>query len=276
VTKGDLKIIRYLLRHGADLNLRDLSTLTGKETWTPLETACSRGNIAVIEMLLRMGADPNQGNPVELALTSAFPFQMFSFQTQSKEYLRIAILELLLTYEANVNQRDDDSDTPLQAAIWQGASQCAYRLVEKEADVNAAPSKGLRGGTALQAAAAVGDVAMVEYLLRKGAEVNAPAVLDNGVTALQAAAIKGYLRVAQILLEHGADIDAPASPDNGRTAIDGAAEYGRLDMVQLLLDNYRGPQLVVNLVQSAYSAAIRGNQWHVMDLLESSQSDMYA
>lgn len=116
---------------------------------------------------------------------------------------------------------------------------------------------------------------MVEYLLTKGAEINAPAAVNNGVTALQAAAINGHLRIAQILLEHGADIDAAASPDNGRTAIDGAAEFGRLDMVQLLLDNYNGPQPVANWVQSAYGAAKMGNQWHVMDLLKSYRPDIF-
>ena len=110
---------------------------------------------------------------------------------------------------------------------------------------------------------------MVEFLLLKEAEVNTPAAPNHGVTALQAAAINGQLRIAQILLEHGADIDAAASLINGRTAIDGAAEFGRLDMVQLLLDNYHGPRLVADWVQSAYSAAKRGNQWHVMELLRS-------
>lgn len=150
---------------------------------------------------------------------------------------------------------------------------CAYRLLEKGAKVNAAPSKGLRGRTALQAAAAVGEVTMVKQLLLKGAEVNAAAAMDNGATALQAAAINGHLQVAQILLEHGADICAAASPVNGRTAIEGAAEFGRLHMVELLLDNYHDPQPIANMVHSAFSAAKRGNQWHIMKLLESYRND---
>ena len=222
-----------------------------------------------------MGADPNEGNPLRFTFTESYiPLEMLN--QNNKRNIEDSDLEVLLNYGANVNQRYYDSDTPLQTAILEEEFECAYRLIEKGAHINAAPSKGQRGRTALQAAASVGDVDMVEHLLSKGADVNAPAALDNGATALQAAAIKGYLRVAQILLEHGADIDAKASIDNGRTAIDGAAEFGRLDMVQLLLDNYHGPKPVAELVQSAYAAAEKGNQWHVMDLLKSYQSDIYA
>lgn len=72
-------------------------------------------------------------------------------------------------------------------------NDCAYRLIEAGAYINALASRGKRGRTTLQAAVSVGDVGMVEYLLSKGANVNAPAAFVNGVTALQAAAIKGCL-----------------------------------------------------------------------------------
>ena len=99
-------------------------------------------------------------------------------------------------------------------------------LIELGADINADPSAREPGRTALQTAAELGDVEMVQVFLSKGAHVNAPPALVFGVTALQAAAIKGHLRIVQILLENGADIDSEPSPNEGRRAIDGAAEWG--------------------------------------------------
>ena len=104
VTTGDLKIIKYLLRHGADLNLRGISKFIGKGPWTPLETACWLGKIAVVETLLRMGADPNKGNPLRWTLAEpSFPFLIFLVPKKQKRNSKMAILELLLTYEVNVN-----------------------------------------------------------------------------------------------------------------------------------------------------------------------------
>lgn len=274
VSNAHLEIIGCLLRHGADPNLPGQPTVAGRWPRTPLEIACVQRNTGVVEMLLRRGADPNKGCPLRENLTTSVSIVYGPFpRTQQDKLSRLAVQELLLMYNADVNQRDDDSDTPLQTAISRELFDSAYRLLEKGAKVNAAPSNGLRGRTALQAAATVGEVTMIEHLLSKGAEVNAAAAMDNGVTALQAAAIKGHLHVAQILLEHGADIGAAASPINGRTAIEGAAEFGSLHMVELLLDNYHGPQPVANLIHSAYSAAKRGNQWYVMKRLESYQKD---
>jgi ankyrin repeat protein len=255
----NISMIKYLLRHGADPNQLDLLGSGDEEPRKPLEMACKDGNLSVVKTLLCAGADPNEGSPLQATFTRRRP---------RKGGSKVDVVEVLLKYGADVNQRYYDTDTPLQTAILEEEFECAYRLIEKGAHVNAAPSKGERGRTALQAAASVGDVDMVEHLLSKGADVNAPAAVESGATALQAAAIKGYLRIAQILLEHGAEIDAKAGIDNGRTAIDGAAEFGRLDMVKFLLDNYHGLKPVAELVASAYAAAEKGNQWYVMDLLK--------
>jgi ankyrin repeat protein len=61
-------------------------------------------------------------------------------------------------------------------------------------------------GSAIQAAADVGNVEVVEYLLSNGADAN----LAGGQygCALQAAAIQNYDRVVEVLLEHGANVNA--------------------------------------------------------------------
>lgn len=87
----NLKIIRYLVKCGADLNLPDISQFGNKEPWTPLERVCWLGKIAVVETLLRMGADPNKGHPLRLTLTeSVSPFEALIFRRQRKGKSRIA------------------------------------------------------------------------------------------------------------------------------------------------------------------------------------------
>ncbi|KAE9385090.1 hypothetical protein BT96DRAFT_773109, partial [Gymnopus androsaceus JB14] len=56
---------------------------------------------------------------------------------------------------------------------------------------------------ALQAAALIGNEAIVQLLLSNGADVNAQGGLFGN--ALQAAAYKGLEAVVQLLLRHGAD-----------------------------------------------------------------------
>ncbi|KAI4210471.1 MAG: hypothetical protein LQ351_006697 [Letrouitia transgressa] len=259
----DEMIIEWLLRYGADPNetyFDDSLFDCEYQERSPLEQACYCYNVDAIRSLLRAGADINQG----CALLSFFG------DNEDEDYddFKMKILEVLLSYEVDVNKRYYNTDTPLQSAIKGEEFECAYLLIEAGARINDPASEGEEGRTALQAAASVGSVDLVEQLLLRGADVNTPAADVNGVTALQAAAIKGYLRIAQILLEHGADIDAEAGIKNGRTAIEGAAEFGRIDMVKFLLDNYQGPKPISEICVSAYKAAKKGNQWFVMELLE--------
>jgi ankyrin repeat protein len=260
IDEGGHSVLRLLLRNGADPNQPVFSGSNELDSESPLERACAIGNISGIQILLRAGADTSHGHAL---------WSVFSCFKWDKSDCKLKILEILLKYGADANKRCYDYDIPLQKAIIEKEFSCAYRLIDMGALINDSASRGKGGRTALQAAVEVGDVDMVEHLLSRGADVNAPAAFVDGVTALQAAAIKGYLRIAQILIEHGADIGARAGIENGRTAIEGAAEFGRIDMVKFLLDNYHGPKAIPQLCDSAYKAAEKGNQWYVMDLLNS-------
>jgi ankyrin repeat protein len=121
--------------------------------------------------------------------------------------------------------------TALQAAAARGHDQIVQRLLEKGADVNA--PAGDDYGTALQAAAARGHDQIVQRLLEKGADVNAPARRAYG-TALQMAASKGHDQIVQRLLEEGADVNAPARGEYG-TALQAAAARGHDQIAQRLL-----------------------------------------
>ena len=123
--------------------------------------------------------------------------------------------------------------TALVAAISTRNLLTVNLLLENGADVNLRPCRSTR--TPLQGAAELGDLILVQRLIDRGAEINAPAARKGGGTALQLAAIGRFIPVIQLLLKFKAKVDAPAGLIDGRTALEGAAEHGRLDTVALLL-----------------------------------------
>lgn len=161
---------------------------------------------------------------------------LISASVKEKEELILRVLDK----GADVNEAGNGyrSYTPIQAAAATGNLSLVKELLKRDADINA-PASSDCGRTALQAACCEDEVNMelVEFLLYAGAEVNAKTGVGRGVTALQAAAIQGHLKLANILLARGADVNAHPAIKQGRTALEGAAEHGRLDMVQVLLNN---------------------------------------
>jgi ankyrin repeat protein len=97
---------------------------------------------------------------------------------------------------------------------------------------NCVNEKSKSGVTALWHAAHVEDIALVQLLLDRGADIKAEN--NNGTTALHIAAEKENRAVAQLLLDRGADVDAKRR--SGETALHIAAKYGSKTVAQLLLD----------------------------------------
>ncbi|KAI1472463.1 ankyrin [Daldinia caldariorum] len=123
--------------------------------------------------------------------------------------------------------------TPLLKAIETRNKSLVQFIIDRGAQVNAMATLGIRR-TPLQAAAEQGNLDIVQLLFRNGADVNANPATFEGRTALQCAAMSGNCNIAALLLDHCADLSAPPSPFNGRWPIEAAAEHGRLDMIQFL------------------------------------------
>ncbi|KAH6874420.1 ankyrin repeat-containing domain protein [Thelonectria olida] len=105
-------------------------------------------------------------------------------------------------------------------------------------------SYGVRGMNALQAAAECGDLALIQYLVYRGADINFPASENEkcgGRTALQAAAERGNDEVVEYLLQAGADIHAPPGKGSGITVLEGAAKaIARVDFAAKRLNTEAG------------------------------------
>jgi hypothetical protein len=108
-------------------------------------------------------------------------------------------------------------------------------LLENGADVNGPASSPL-----LLKFKYEGDAPAIEFLLDRGADVNAAA--QGGKTALHVAAVNGRAEALKLLIERGADINA-VGPE-GRTALHLAASSGRVEAIKLLIEG--GADLTVS------------------------------
>jgi len=114
------------------------------------------------------------------------------------------------------------------AAVF-GHKDVAEYLLEKGAEMNAAAINGT-GYNALTGAVASGHTTLVSWLLANGAEPNYR--YGAGYSPLLTAAANGHLGVVSILLASGADLHAKTN--DGKTALSFAEERGHAEVVEFL------------------------------------------
>ncbi|HEX9048880.1 MAG TPA: ankyrin repeat domain-containing protein [Verrucomicrobiae bacterium] len=189
--QGQVKVVNYLLDHGADVNAG----------WPALYQATRTGNRAMVELLLQRGADVNQN--AEYGRTAL---------TVAAEEGFISILELLLANKANPNVTDNrNGQTPLWLAMYKGHDKCVKLLLAAGANVDAEASDFLQPSssprqTSLSLATERGWMEMIKLLIAAKANPNAGA---KNPPLLCAVAITN-LEAAAILLHVGANPNAAA------------------------------------------------------------------
>jgi ankyrin repeat protein len=241
VSNHDLKTVQLLIDYGADVNAPYMSEdhvdseseqtesdSQERKLGPPLLEAANAQNHAITLLLLEKGAS------VEIDSDTASPL------TAAAEGLAEEVVKTLLDWKMNVHhQHRESGQNALMALIeairelykrhavapWQDQPSASFAetmdkarrisnlLLEHHIDVNA---RGGQYGSALAAAASVGDFAFTELLLKHGADVHARGGKDN-VTAL-IAAVEGcrdcrdgrsYEAIIDLLLENGANVNTP-------------------------------------------------------------------
>lgn len=201
----------------------------------PLEVSVRIGNVNVVRVLLDHDADANT-NPSKIGGPRVLQIAVENGHTD--------IVRLLLDKSADVHVWAG-SRSLLLAAVDGSHMEIVKLLLARGADVNA----GQNGRTSLQTAAKRGDSELVRLLLDSGGEVNSAPSGESGLTALQGAAWGGHTAIVELLLARKADVNAPPARD-GWTALQGAARGGHTDIVRVLLAN----QAKVNALPSRAGA----------------------
>ncbi|HQR05092.1 MAG: ankyrin repeat domain-containing protein [Proteobacteria bacterium] len=155
----------------------------------------------------------------------------------------------------------DRIGTPLMIAAWEGNISLMEYLVSRGARVNA---MNAHGEQALMMAAWKGQKAAVAWLLDHGAQVSRPGLQWS---ALHYAVFAGHGEVAQLLMARGADVNGRAP--NGSTVLMMAAREGHEALAHTLLEAGADPRPVNERGDSALSWAMRYNNLRIARLISS-------
>ena len=184
--EGYLQVVRYLLRHGVNVNVLDSANDT------PLLLASWRGHLDVVQCLLEHGADMNLlDNEHDAPLTLA------AF------YGHVDVVRLLLEHNAEPNSQDKDGYTPLHDVMGGGRfnaerAQIVRLLLEHGADPNARDHKLQTPLHLVSMRADLLDV--LRLLLEHRADLDAKD--EDGKTPLQLSLDKGRDEVTRLLSEY--------------------------------------------------------------------------
>lgn len=194
-----VSVVEYLLAHGADVHSKDKGGLV------PLHNACSYGHYEVTEMLVKHGANVN--------VADLWKFTPLHEAAAKGKY---DIVRLLLQHGADASKKNRDGATPLELV--------------REGDQDVADL--LRGNAALLDAAKKGNLGRVQRLLTSE-NINCRDTQGRNSTPLHLAAGYNNLEVAEFLLERGADVNA--QDKGGLIPLHNASSYGHLDIAALLI-----------------------------------------
>ena len=206
-------IAQLLLEHSAEVNSRD------EDNSTPLHVASYYGRVDMVQVLLDHGATAIlEGNLGRTAL------HLLAGSSCDSAYNGVRIEKLLLEHGTDVNAKDDDNITPLQAASFLGRVEMVQALLDCGAAVNLEVTS--QGWTQLHLVASgqcgfgYEGVRITELLLEHGADVNAQDM--ENTTPLHLASYCGSVEISRVLLNHGAS--PKAKRRQGRTPLHLVAE----------------------------------------------------
>ena len=193
-------------KYKGDINIRD------EYKATPLMWATYECDLKMVKLLLKKGADPYLKGWISFIDTiSLTQFMYGSCLVTAAGEGKIDILKYLLH---NENVPIDDPEINL------------YDNLEN-------------GWSALHWAAAKGNTEVIEFLIKEGANINAPAATDYNQTPLLFALRYGKNEAAKLLIDLGADINQKDGYDNSPLIL--AVHNRNKELVKYLIEKGARP-----------------------------------
>ena len=190
-----------------------LPILASAGAYEDMEEAIIQGDAPDAIALIKRGMD---GNTVDREGNTLL------FQAVRRDIPEL--VDYLIRHRARLNVRNRNGETAVSIAAFKGNLSYVKLLVDAGADVN------LYGWSPLIYAAYNGHAQIVDYLLRRGARIDA--TTENGSSALFFAARFGHIEVVELLLKNKAD--PMIANENGDTAVDWALKSENTDIADLL------------------------------------------
>ncbi|XP_077349985.1 uncharacterized protein LOC143998115 [Lithobates pipiens] len=254
----DVKIVRLLLEHGADIS--STARMAGE---TPLHYCARTGNTEVLlEMITHIGGSCIQQTMNKQAKNGWSPLLV------AAESGHTGVVKILIQNHARVDLFDEYGKAALHLACENGHDKMADILLRHKAFVNAKTKLGL---TPLHLCAENGCNHLVKLLVENYlASIDAMSLTKR--TPLHLAAGNGQLDVCNSLLNMKADVNA--TDIHGQTALHLAAENDHSEVVKLFLKHR--PELVTSANMDgstcAHIAAAKGSVAVVKELLKFNSS----
>ncbi|KAF3851422.1 hypothetical protein F7725_013194 [Dissostichus mawsoni] len=241
----------------SSLNSYDINQ-PNKHGTPPLLIAAGCGNVQIIEVLMRKGAeiqanDKSGANAIYYAArhghveTLKFLHEKkcpLDVQDKSGEtalhvaarYGNVDVVSYLCTIRANPDLSDREQETPLHCASWHGYSPVARALCQAGCHVDA---KNREGESPLLTASARGFADIVECLVEHKADLGATD--KDGHTALHLAVRRCQVDVVRCLLRHHCHLDQ--QDRHGNTPLHIACKDGNLPVVTAICSAKAGLDL---------------------------------
>lgn len=209
--KKNEQIARLLIEHGVPMDAKN------REGLTALTRQISSASLDDIELMLKLGADPNQpgsGGETPLIILAEI------LSASPNDAREGAAMEVLIKHGADVNGTDDLGSSALLHAVQNATRATVEILVRAGADVNQ-PNK--EGVTPLMVALArKNEQGLIDFLLGHGADVKMRNA--KGATTLMIALEAGQVEAAARLIKQG--VDPKMRTTEGVTAAHSAALFG--------------------------------------------------